>query len=54
MNDTTCGPHCGHWDDIQELDTLRKALQAVTDQRDTLLAVVRELRAEIGRMERGQ
>lgn len=27
----TCGPHCGHWDELQELERLRALITAWAD-----------------------
>lgn len=31
-----CGPHCGHWDDIQQLTRLRAAVDAYIDAEQAL------------------
>lgn len=33
-NTQGCGPHCGHWKDVQELEQLRALISAWIDAKD--------------------
>ncbi len=45
MNDALskgCGPHCGHWKDVRELERLRNLIVEFANAQDTYEAAVSE------------